>query len=70
MRFRRSTLSSTFRHSRRLRSLPWLVDVLGVDSELTLFRVCSFNTYVRSHPDLETAVLPIRDGITVIRRRI
>ncbi|BGP32657.1 hypothetical protein JCM10296v2_004438 [Rhodotorula toruloides] len=29
-----------------------------------------FNTVVRNHPDLETAVLPIRDGITIIRRRI
>ncbi|GAA5879028.1 hypothetical protein JCM3774_004475 [Rhodotorula dairenensis] len=29
-----------------------------------------FNTFVRNHPDLETAMLPIRDGITIIRRRI
>jgi hypothetical protein len=31
---------------------------------------CSFNTFVRQHPDLETVMLPIRDGITIIRRRI
>ncbi|GAA5865162.1 hypothetical protein JCM1840_003928 [Sporobolomyces johnsonii] len=30
----------------------------------------SFNTFVRAHPALECAVLPIRDGITVIRRRV
>ncbi|GAA5987850.1 hypothetical protein JCM10908_007244 [Rhodotorula pacifica] len=29
-----------------------------------------FNTFVRDHPDLETVMLPIRDGITIIRRRI
>ncbi|KAL7339708.1 O-methyltransferase, partial [Rhodotorula toruloides] len=27
-----------------------------------------FNEYVRNHPDLQVAMLPIRDGITVIRR--
>ncbi|CEQ41338.1 SPOSA6832_03048, partial [Sporobolomyces salmonicolor] len=32
--------------------------------------LCSFNTFVRAHPALECAVLPIRDGITVIRRRV
>lgn len=31
---------------------------------------CSFNTFVRKHPDLETVMLPIRDGVTIIRRRI
>ncbi|KWU44025.1 S-adenosyl-L-methionine-dependent methyltransferase, partial [Rhodotorula sp. JG-1b] len=30
---------------------------------------CSFNTFVRQHPDLETVMLPIRDGITIVRRR-
>lgn len=29
-----------------------------------------FNTFVRKHPDLETVMLPIRDGVTIIRRRI
>ncbi|GAA6008876.1 hypothetical protein JCM10207_001754 [Rhodosporidiobolus poonsookiae] len=29
-----------------------------------------FNTFVHSHPELETCVLPARDGITVIRRKI
>ncbi|BGP48770.1 hypothetical protein JCM10450v2_004646 [Rhodotorula kratochvilovae] len=28
-----------------------------------------FNTYVRAHPDVETCVLPVRDGITIIRRK-
>ncbi|KAJ8293585.1 Sulfate adenylyltransferase [Rhodotorula toruloides] len=32
--------------------------------------VHEFNEYVRNHPDLQVAMLPIRDGITVIRRRI
>ncbi|GAA6052197.1 hypothetical protein JCM3770_000791 [Rhodotorula araucariae] len=27
-----------------------------------------FNAFVRAHPDLETCVLPVRDGITIIRR--
>ncbi|KAL7339709.1 O-methyltransferase-domain-containing protein [Rhodotorula toruloides] len=36
-------------------------------SSLTPLR---FGRDTRGHPDLETAVLPIRDGITVIRRRI
>ncbi|GAA5948662.1 hypothetical protein JCM3765_004964 [Sporobolomyces pararoseus] len=30
----------------------------------------SFNEFVRNHSDLEVAVLPIRDGISIIRRRI
>ncbi|PRQ76422.1 O-methyltransferase-domain containing protein [Rhodotorula toruloides] len=32
--------------------------------------VHEFNEYVRNHPDLQVAMLPIRDGITVIRRRM
>ncbi|GAA6058911.1 hypothetical protein JCM10212_002863 [Sporobolomyces blumeae] len=32
--------------------------------------ISSFNDFVRNHPDLETCVLPIRDGITIIRRKI
>ena len=31
---------------------------------------CNLNTFVRQQPDLETVMLPIRDGITIIRRRI
>ncbi|GAA5876258.1 hypothetical protein JCM16303_007073 [Sporobolomyces ruberrimus] len=30
----------------------------------------SFNQYVRNHEDLEVAVLPIRDGISIVRRKI
>ncbi|GAA5893409.1 hypothetical protein JCM6882_008026 [Rhodosporidiobolus microsporus] len=38
------------------------------DSEATT-GIDTFNAYVRDHPDLETCVLPVRDGITVIRRK-
>ncbi|POY75659.1 hypothetical protein BMF94_1282 [Rhodotorula taiwanensis] len=32
--------------------------------------IADFNTYVREHSDLETVMLPIRDGITIIRRKL
>ena len=27
-----------------------------------------FNDYVKTHPDLENVILPIRDGLTIIRK--
>ncbi|GAA5837848.1 hypothetical protein JCM11251_004676 [Rhodosporidiobolus azoricus] len=38
------------------------------DSEATN-GIHSFNEFVRNHPELETCVLPVRDGITIIRRK-
>jgi len=32
--------------------------------------ICEFNQWVCDHPDLEQVVLPMRDGVSLIRRRI
>ncbi|GAA5893405.1 hypothetical protein JCM6882_008025 [Rhodosporidiobolus microsporus] len=42
----------------------------GVAGDPVADAIDEFNKYVQQHPDLEVVQLPIRDGVSVIRRRV